>query len=615
MEHLYLINSNLTPLILSDLTLEKFRDQITQIKIPISKSDNLLTHDIHKHFQNINNLNLDQFEWKYYINKYPDLKLITLKKHAWEHWRNVGLKEYRNPIDGRTLQQPQDINKVITLLTILSDAKQHQYQKIVIVDLKNQIENLDILLQTHQNDISQHSIVILSQTHQASTYIIDISMYIYLLSELSYFIHTFDYILQFYDESHQNQTLVIDYPKNIISKSHQTTNKPNYKSLEINHVQLVKLIPTYRLEYFMTNYTQYCHQSQLQPLEIQCLNQMICKCPYDWIKLRGSQLISLDFSHYLKLCIMLIRRQLNTLQIINTPNLLNFNSLVFNHDFYLDIYPCYKNLFKTSNESYQHYINHGQNEKLIPNEIIFKLIRTMQDYQLDQLLRTNQLLKMSQLPTFYDSIGFRYYDDKIQPKPLIYILTRTCNREQLFTECCESINQQLLVNVRHIVGYDNELTKNYVKSFKHIYKTLDLTAYKGKLHPNQYLDLFYEQIVQSTPGWVMVLDDDDKFMTNQALSILESYLTNINNLVIWMLYRPDKFIYPIHKDKPLVGEIASCCYLYHTSKIVKGHWGGNAIGDFDFFQYLFSNITNHIYIDLPLTGVNYKDKVSGWTAL
>ena len=40
-------------------------------------------------------INFDTFNWKTYINNYTDLKDITDKKTAWEHWINHGINENR----------------------------------------------------------------------------------------------------------------------------------------------------------------------------------------------------------------------------------------------------------------------------------------------------------------------------------------------------------------------------------------------------------------------------------------------------------------------------------------------------------------------------------------
>jgi hypothetical protein len=630
LSHLYIITEPnvLPPLpIISD-----FKDDNTIITLSPGRIEGSLTHEISKHFQNLKNLTIDQFDWIYYTQKYPDLSTLKEKKTAWEHWKGQGSKESRNPLDCRTISQWEDVNRNVALLTILIHAETNKFKKIVILEITKEvgnISNFEQIIRSHQSVIAQKPLVILSQAQQAYAYILDASIYSLFISELSLFIASFESIMQIYEGSFNNQSVVFDYPRNReprqLPKSNQKL-KSGHLAIDIN--SLSKAVSQARYRYYKTEYEKYINELNPPLLisELLCLNQLMCKYAYDDIKYKFNAHISL------KLLISLITQSywvptdtgdqsIGDFKILKrATDIDRYGCVVFSHEFYLTLYPCYRTVFKNATDSYNHFINCGKKERLIGNELIFKLIKVIQDDQRDHLLhlvRSNHLKNVdsTQLsPIFYDAHNRRYYGSD---KPLFYVLTRTCNREALFAKCCESIAQQAFVNVRHVVGYDNEETKRYVRQYKHIYKNVDLIAKKGRLHPNQYIDTFYEQIEHSGPGWVMILDDDDQFMTNLALATLEPYTKNPNNLIVWMLYRPDKFIYPKDKKKPVVGEIASCCYLYHTSKLAKGKWGGNAIGDFYFFQHLFSQTQPEdvIYLDYPLTGVNYENQISGWAAL
>ena len=45
-------------------------------------------------------------------------------------------------------------------------------------------------------------------------------------------------------------------------------------------------------------------------------------------------------------------------------------------------------------------------------------------------------------------------------------------------------------------------------------------------------------------GWIIFLDDDDMFLTNNSLSIISSYISSESDLIIWNYLRPDKIISP-----------------------------------------------------------------------
>jgi hypothetical protein len=283
----------------------------------------------------------------------------------------------------------------------------------------------------------------------------------------------------------------------------------------------------------------------------------------------------------------------------------DLDSIYFDHQFYLSLYPCYKGHLKIVYDTYQHYIAHGIREKLIPNPALFRLIQTSQEFLLQY-----QLAILPEPPLHQAPSGGQ------NPLPFIYVLTRTCRREQLFRQCVDSLLSQHYLNLRHIVSYDHPETLRYVSQYQHLNKVVNLMPQKARhMHPNQYIDCLYDYVLASDPGWVMVLDDDDKFMTDRALTYLQQFLVDPTSIVIWQLYRSDKTIYPADKKNPVVGEIGSCCYLYHSSMIRKGFWRPGGIGDFPFFHQLFEKAQNHLYVDYPLTGVNYTDQVSGWTAM
>lgn len=312
----------------------------------------------------------------------------------------------------------------------------------------------------------------------------------------------------------------------------------------------------------------------------------------------------MDFNHYLLLCWSILNHSyaISSCFLIKpvSTNICNLNAIYFDHHFYLELYPCYQEHLKTSYEAYSHFTTHGIKEKLLPNRAIFTLIQASQS-----------LLLQRRLATLPQSIS----SEPNQP-PLIYILTRTYRREQLFKSCVDSLLSQHYPHLRHLVSYDDVETFQYLRQYSHIHKIIDLTSQKLlKMHPNQYIDCLYDVILSDNPGWVMVLDDDDCFTTNRALNYLQQFLIDPKSIVIWQLYRSDKMIYPIDKENPMVGEIGSCCYLYHSSMIQKGFWKPGGIGDFSFFQHLFQKTKTHTYVDYPLTGVNYVNQISGWTAM
>lgn len=596
-----------------DITLIKYDDTPPNIKI----CDNTT-----KYIDKINNINMDQFNWNYYVNKYNDLTKVKSKTIAWEHWLKFGSKENRNPFDRRTVVRNIDINYSIAIIQALINAIDNKYENILIIHVNHNknimYADFQKVINEYHNVIQSKNICIFSYLQTPYAYLLKSSIFKWLLSEVSYFIYKFDEIIKMYIRSYDNQYQIFNHTShsampnidNFIYDKINTLPLLNTTGIDIN-----KKVTSIRSIQFVAEYEQLLQNYTLTNDEITQINYIMCQLPYDSVKYKFNSHMDLNFYNYLKLLMNIINntfyQKIDIAQ--STIDLYNFNTIYFDYEFYLQLYPCYKDIFKNQTEAYNHYLRQGAIEKLICNELIFELIQKNQEYLKHQMINNfDNKIQYDHLPILYDTTFMNYYN---HVKPLIYIITRTSNRENLFKECCDSILEQKFVNIRHIVSYDTESTKQYINQYTHIYKTIDLTTHKSKIHPNLYMDVIYEYLEQCEPGWVLILDDDDKLLSTYALYYMEQYMNNNNNLLVWMLYRPDKFIYPKNKENPIVGEIGSCCYIHHTSLIRKEIWQGTAIGDFSFFKYLFDKTTQHIYIDYPLTGINYKKKISGWSAM
>ena len=637
MDHLYII-SDVTKsqlnLSIGQSFFDAYSGKITIINfVNNKKTESKITNDIHKHINAINHISIDKFNWIYYYKKYNHLlgqgNKIKSEKSSWDQWTNFGKHENHNPIDRKTIFNNNDVNFLLSIMMALSHATKNNYEKIFIINASNQLvkfADFNLVINDYPDIVKDKNMCIFSYMQINYAYIIHKSIFNLIFCECSYFINKFDDIVKIYIHSdnekyqifnHSNNNVYTDHNVQVVIPDKDTGNLP----IDTNH--LLRSIGRIKPQYFKNEYNRFISTETPTPTstQIECVNYIMCKLPYDKLKIIYNSSSNLSFYNYLKLCANLTNYDF--WKFINfqpyESGIPDFSTIYFDPEFYFNLYPSYKNSLKNDNDAYNHYINHGRLEKLIGNNILFELIKLSQDYHLQKYLnKFNNTTKYDTMTPIFYNHTYTCIDDTIaKTKPVIYILTRTSNREQLFKQCCESINKQLFVNIRHIVSYDNEVTKNYVKSYDHIYKTVDLISKKSKIHPNQYIDCIYESLETCEPGWVLVLDDDDKLMTNHAIYNLEKYMTDPLNLITWMLYRPDKFIYPVDKNNPIVGEIGSCCYLYHTTRIKKGIWASGAIGDFPFFKFLFdtSKTENHIYVDYPLTGINYDTKISGWTAM
>jgi GR25 family glycosyltransferase involved in LPS biosynthesis len=92
------------------------------------------------------------FNWKYYIERYKDLRDagILRKDKAWWHWNNYGKKELRSCNPDNEIVNQEQLGCLISHLEIIKDAKKNNYKNILILeddiiisnDYRNQLQNL-----------------------------------------------------------------------------------------------------------------------------------------------------------------------------------------------------------------------------------------------------------------------------------------------------------------------------------------------------------------------------------------------------------------------------------------------------------------------------------------
>jgi hypothetical protein len=586
LDHVYLI-ANTYEIQYSQSFIEKYSNLITPVVIHDFVIDNDLTHEILSHIDQLDQLTSEQFDWKYYMSKYPEIDRVSSKTDTWKHWINYGHPHHYNPIDRKSIATSEQVMLNMAVIQVLLDSIEHEYQQILII---NTIVSDTISSDTIVPSEIHEDVVIYTSHDTTYAYSLKNDIFPELLVELSYFMYNVDDVIDAYLSIHQT-------PYQVVAQDHATNDTVPImlqSVMELN--EDCQPIIDFRQQYLSDVYSDF---NTKIGANTDIVDYVLHTYPFDYIKTHWCRDMNLNAERYMYLCYNVSKFcYFSRLKIRQTQaNTCELDAIYFDRDFYLKTYPCYNTVFKNYDDAFGHFSRHGIGERLLPNQAIFTLTQHCQEYLLHHYLES--VVPIS--PSLND--------------PLIYILTRTCNREKLFKQCVSSIQSQNYANLRHIVSYDNIGTLTYVKQYPHIHQSVDLTSKKSVLHPNQYVDCLYDVILKKDPGWVLVIDDDDKLMTPDALHYLKQYLVDPQNLVIWMLYRPDKFIYPQNKNLPVVGDIGSCCYLYHTSTIQKGYWGPSAIGDFPCFRRLFSRAKKHIYVDMPLTGVNYENHVSGWTAL
>lgn len=135
--------------------------------------------------------------------------------------------------------------------------------------------------------------------------------------------------------------------------------------------------------------------------------------------------------------------------------------------------------------------------------------------------------------------------DLYESCPLINILTRTGSRPTYFKNMVNSLKQQSYTNYNHIISND-KINCEYLNDYKNVnFIDNKLINYMEGFY-NLYLD---KLIKKCYVGWVIIIDDDSKFIKNNFLEKLAEEIEkcNKNDILIYQS-KVDKNILPSNDD-------------------------------------------------------------------
>jgi len=182
---------------------------------------------------------------------------------------------------------------------------------------------------------------------------------------------------------------------------------------------------------------------------------------------------------------------------------------------------------------------------------------------------------------------------------LINIITRTHNRPKHFKICQESILNQTYKNINHIVGSDTDCNyyDNYIRLHPEEakYPVPQYGSYKAPW--NLYLNELAKYVKE---GWIIYLDDDDKFVSNQAVETIVHNIENEDYMMFWRV-NINGIIYPNDQmfGKIVAGNISGIGFTFH-SKHLPVDWGSWNFGDYRVMTQLAGKISQK-WVDLVLT--------------
>ena len=197
--------------------------------------------------------------------------------------------------------------------------------------------------------------------------------------------------------------------------------------------------------------------------------------------------------------------------------------------------------------------------------------------------------------------------------PLINILTRTGSRKKCYEKLKKSLRQQTYKNYRHIKSCDNAEC-DFLDNEKDVYRVKRLKKYRYNHCPyNLYLNTLINKVRK---GWIIVVDDDAKFVDSNFLMNLSHELSvaDKNKIFIYNIYAgKDKFIMPV-KNRADIKNIRDTsidmgCIAFHCSN--KTRFKEICAGDVVFFKEAIETY-EPAFLDIPIgIWINYRGWANG----
>ena len=187
----------------------------------------------------------------------------------------------------------------------------------------------------------------------------------------------------------------------------------------------------------------------------------------------------------------------------------------------------------------------------------------------------------------------------VHKNEIINILIRTTYRPTFFKECIESILDQKYKNYRIICCYDDERCLDYLKDYENKLEYFYIEIESNVSYKyNLYCNVLMEKV---NDGWIMGLDDDDKFSNENALTIINSKLRNVNDILFWQVNIAGNIIIPPNINNIRLSHVANCGFCFHSKVKNMSRWSSVKCGDFHFLNNLLQSKYQFNRLKLPIT--------------
>jgi len=194
----------------------------------------------------------------------------------------------------------------------------------------------------------------------------------------------------------------------------------------------------------------------------------------------------------------------------------------------------------------------------------------------------------------------------IKKEPCLNILIRT-TRPNYLSHCLKSVKNQTYSNINVVLICDNIDSVNYTRNYNaRMVRVFNNYEKKDVPRSNEYGNYFpynkyLAEVQKLVQGYIMFLDDDDKFTKLDSAKIILEHAKE-NELLLWKVNFNELGIIPKNFGVIQVCDITGIGMCYHSSQIEFTDWSEWKRADFRTAKKLSDNLKVN-WIDKVLTGI------------
>jgi len=271
----------------------------------------------------------------------------------------------------------------------------------------------------------------------------------------------------------------------------------------------------------------------------------------------------------------------------------NISLFYFDHDFYINTYTDLDTIeYDTKEKSLAHYIRWGKKEGRSCSKV--EMLQRYTKNKMEALEQNNNFPKLN--------------------NKFFTVLIRTSNRPEYFKECIESVLNQTYKNFKIYICYDDIKSLDYLNMYNNNNK-INYFPVKENSDEKYKFNLYCNHLLNKVNnGYIIFLDDDNKFLSDRALEML-NWCSYDYKIITWNFLRPDRLIKKTDLLSPLVlGEIDTSNVCFCSSLKNNSKWLDKQYGDYNYFKPLFDNCEQNdkFYFDYTLTATQFDDKIGNF---